>query len=83
MPKVHFKTIERVVRYGLTVAHDTSWLRVNALCGRVVACTDSNSTEQRHDVTCKFCLRLLMAARAARLARGGSNFDQHKRGDNR
>lgn len=48
--KIHFQSIRRSEHRTITTT----------LCNRMVADGDINSTGLRHEVTCKFCLKLLM-----------------------
>lgn len=56
MPKVHFQN------YRISEAGDD--IIPVYLCNRYVdVCDDANSSPLRHEVTCKFCLKLLMVKR--------------------
>jgi hypothetical protein len=57
-PKVHFQSIRR--------RDDSGGVIIGTLCNRLnVAC---EPTPRRHEVTCKFCLRLLMEVKRERAA---------------
>jgi hypothetical protein len=56
MPKVHFQN------YRISEAGDD--IIPGYLCNRSVdACDDANTSPLRHEVTCGFCLKLLMATK--------------------
>lgn len=57
MPKVHFQSIRQLRARTITVT----------LCNRIIA-NGVDATELRHEVTCKFCLRLLMGSKQERAA---------------